>query len=87
VSMSYEDQQKVEELLKHIFDPQNMFASMPFQARVYNKDFGPYLVFTRNTGTVYTKLTVRYRSPTDRSLLVWCLSYEKLALNNDLRCL
>jgi hypothetical protein len=89
-SMDKEEQDEVERLLKHIFDPsETVFAGRPFVHRWANgRTMDPILVFKRFTGAeLFTNFIVRFRDfkSHDYSLVAFCLSYERLAPRVDVR--
>jgi hypothetical protein len=89
-SMNKEEQDEVEHLLKHIFDPsETVFAGRPFKHWWVNgTTVVPKLVFTRFLGAeLFTKFIVSFRDfkSHDYSLVVLCLSYEVLAPKVDVR--
>jgi hypothetical protein len=82
--MSYDERAEVESLMKRIFDPSGtVFAGRPFESTYLGatRTVRPMLVFTRYIASQWTtKLIVRFGDyfANDRSVVVVCLTYERL---------
>jgi hypothetical protein len=83
-SMSHDERAEVESLMKRIFDPSGtVFAGRPFESTYLGatRTVRPMLVFTRYIASQWTtKLIARFGDyfANDRSVVVVCLTYERL---------
>ncbi len=91
-TMSRYDQLEVERLIKHVFDPRGThFCGREFLATVMSR-MGPVLTFTRYASLSpyeanVTRLILAYRNwmENDRSLMLYCMTYETLEPQADVR--